>query len=108
MRALLLSLSLAVLPGAARAEHVALLPATGSNVDEAHLAASTDVLRAYLERTGRFHVTPVPSPMAAGMEPGALEAGGAARAVSAEIAVTLRISRLGASALVRLGAYRPD
>jgi hypothetical protein len=107
MRALLLSLALAT-PLSAAAERVALLPATGSNVHEAYLASATDVLRSYLERTGKFEVAIVPSPAAPGAEATWSQAAEAARAVGAELAVTLRIARLGAGGQVRLAAFRTD
>jgi hypothetical protein len=103
-----LSFALLAAPAPARAERVALLPATGTNVHEGHLAAATDVLRAYLERTGRFEAAIVPSPAAPGAEPTWAQLGETARAAGADLAVTLRIARLGNTALVRLGAYRPD
>src|SRR5512133_4281685 len=88
---------LAAAPAAVRAaDVVALLPATGANVHEGHLAAATDVLRSQLERTGRYMVAPVRSPAAAGEEPTAAQAGEAARTAGAALAVTLRVSRLGA------------
>lgn len=85
---------------------VALLPATGSNVPAGELAAATDILRAYLEDTGRFLVVRAPARGAA--EPTALEAGAAAREARAALAVTLQVSRLAATGLARLGAYGPD
>jgi hypothetical protein len=91
---------------AARAETVALLPATGANVEAEHLAAATDILRAYLERSQRFTVVRVPP--APGEEPTPAQAGEAATAVGAHLAVTLRISRLGTNALARIAAYRQD
>jgi hypothetical protein len=94
-------------PAAAIAEPVLLLPATGSNLHEGHLAAATDVLRSHLERTGRFTIVRGALP-AAGREPNAAEAGAAARAAGVPIAVTLHLARLGASASVRLAAYGPD
>jgi hypothetical protein len=107
-RPLLVLLALAA-PAAARpAEPVALLPATGANVHEGHLAAATDVLRSQLERTGGFEVRLAPSPGGGREEPTAAEAGAAARAAGAPLAVTLRISRLGEAAAVRLAAYRAD
>lgn len=100
---------LAAAPAAVRAaDVVALLPATGANVHEGHLAAATDILRSQLERTGRFMVAPAPSPVPAGQEPMAPQAGEVARTTGAALAVTLRISRLGATAVVRIAAYRPD
>jgi hypothetical protein len=103
-----LLLALAV-PGAARAAafRVAVLPATGANVHEGHLAAATDVFRSQLERTGRFEVVLAPPPPG-GAEPTPSDAAAAARGADASLGVTLRISRLGESALVRLAAYRPD
>ena len=106
MRALVLVLALA--PALANAERVALLPATGSNVHAEHLVAATDVFRAHLERTGRFQVAIVPSPAPAGVEASFAQAAEAARVAGADLAVTLRVSRLGSNALVRMGAYRPD
>lgn len=106
MRALALVLVLA--PAAAFAERVALLPATGANVHADHLVAATDVFRAHLERTGRFQVAIVPSPAAEGAEASFAQAAEAARAAGADVAVTLRVSRLGANAHVRMGAYRTD
>jgi hypothetical protein len=108
MRALALALALALVPALANAERVALLPATGSNVHAEHLVAATDVFRAHLERTGRFQVAIVPSPAPAGVEASFAQAAETARAAGADVAVTLRISRLGSNALVRMGAYRPD
>jgi hypothetical protein len=90
----------------ARAETIALIPATGSNVEPEQLAAATDILRAYLERTKRFTVVRV-APVS-GEEPTEAQAGAAATSVGAHLAVTLRISRLGTNALARLGAYRQD
>ena len=110
LRPALLGLTLAALaaPAAARAaDRVALLPATGANVHDGHLAAATDVLRSQLERTGRFEVVLAAAPDGRA-EPTSADAAAAARAANAALAVTLRISRLGESAAVRLAAYRPD
>jgi len=108
LRPLLLSLAL-VAPFATRAaEPIALLPATGANVHEGHLAAATDVFRSQLERTGRFEVRLAPAGAGGRDEPTAADAAAAARAANATLGVTLRISRLGEAAAVRLGAYRPD
>jgi hypothetical protein len=107
MRAIAIALAVAA-PLAAAAERVALLPATGSNVNEGYLSSSTDVLRAHLERTGKFQVAIVQSPAPPGVEPTWTQAAESARAIQADLAVTLRIARLGGSGLVRLAAYRPD
>lgn len=104
---LLLLLALAA-PVARAGEPTVLLPATGANVHEGHLAAATDVLRSQLERTGRFDVRLAPASDDPRAEPTPAEAAAAARAAGATLAVTLRVSRLGESAAVRLAAYRPD
>lgn len=106
MRLLLLAAVL-LAPASARADAVALLPATGANVHEGHLAAATDLLRSHLERAG-FAVVRAPSPDPAGGEPTPAQAGAAARDAGASLGVTLRVSRLGALASVRLAAFRPD
>jgi hypothetical protein len=104
----LLVLALAA-PGPAGAEtfRLALLPATGSNVHDGHLAAATDVLRSQLERTGRFEVVLAAAPQGH-PEPTPADAARAARDAGASLGVTLRISRLAENATVRLAAYRPD
>jgi hypothetical protein len=103
MRPLALLALLAASPAAA-AEVVALLPATGANVPAGELAAATDVLRAHLERTGRYVVVLAPAP-APDREATAAEALAAARATGASLAATLRVSRLGAVGLARLAVY---
>ncbi len=106
MRLLVLAAFLLV-PAAARPDTIALLPATGANVHAGHAAAATDMLRSHLERAG-FTVVCVPSPAPAGAEATPAQAGEAARAAGASLGVTLRVSRLGALASVRLAAYHPD
>jgi hypothetical protein len=106
MRSLLLAAVL-LAPVAAHPDTIALLPATGANVHPGHVSAATDMLRSQLERAG-FTVVPVPSPELAAAEATPAQAGEAARAAGASLAVTLRVSRLGALASVRLAAYRPD
>jgi hypothetical protein len=93
---------------AAAQERLVVLPATGSNVHEGHLAAATDVLRSYLERTGRWAVGVATGPAGAAAEPTPAQAAAVARQAAAALAVTLRIARLGTTASVRLAAYRPD
>jgi hypothetical protein len=106
--ALLVTLCLAA-PAARGAEPIVLLPATGANVGEGELRAATDLLRGDLEATGRFTVVALGrTPGGDVMEPTPLEAGDEARATRAALAVTLRVSRLGAAATARLAAYRPD
>ncbi len=107
MRVLLVVTLLAARTAAA-AETVAVLPATGTNVHEGHLAAATEWLRSELERTGRFAIVPVASPAPAGQEATPVQAAEVARTAGATLAVELRITRLGTNALVRLAAYRPD
>jgi hypothetical protein len=107
MRLLLLA-ALLLAPATARPDTVTLLPATGANVHAGHVSAATDMLRSHLERVG-FTVVRVPSPEPpASAEATPAQAGEAARAAGASLGVTLRVSRLGALASVRLAAYRPD
>src|SRR5512133_3974126 len=87
---------------------VAAVTSTGANVHAGHLAAATDVLRAHLERTGRYEVGVAVAPAGPAAEPTPAQAAEVARSASAALAVTLRIARLGANASVRLAAYRPD
>jgi hypothetical protein len=103
--ALLLSLAA---PSARAASPVVLLPATGANVPEPELAAVTDVLRADLEETGAFTVALGETPGGAAPEPTPAQAGAEAARARAGLAVTVRVSRLGSAAVVRLAAYRPD
>ncbi len=105
MRALLISMVLLVPSLGRGTETIALLPATGANVSPGELAAATDVLRAKLERTGKFTVILVGTP-AEERETTAAEAVRAAREAGAPVAATLRVSRLGAVGLVRFAAYR--
>jgi hypothetical protein len=111
MRAVLLALLL--LPAAVLAadeeepKPLALFPATGVNVPEGYVAASTDVLRAFLERTGKFRVVLLNAP-ANGKEARPDQAGEAATAAEATRAMTLRISRLGNNAMVRVVAYTDE
>jgi hypothetical protein len=109
MRALALAVAVLLPSLGAGAERyaVALLPATGSNVDEGTLAAAADILRAHLESTGRFLVIRAER-RSNSAEPSAAEIGEAARAASASLGVTLQVSRLQDRALARLAAYSPD
>jgi hypothetical protein len=86
---------------------VALLPATGSNVTDGQLAAAGDVLRAHLEATGRFVVVRAGGSVA-GAEASPADAGAAARATGAELAVAVHVARLGETAIVRVAAYAPS
>ncbi len=111
MRLLPLLAALALLAApvarAASLTTVALLPATGSNVSEGQLAAAGDVLRAHLESTGRFVVVRSGGPTAQA-ELSARDAGAAARAAGASLAVVVHVARLGETAVVRVAAYAPD
>jgi hypothetical protein len=93
---------------AAADDRLVVLPATGANVHPGHLAAATDVLRSHLERTGRWAVGVASAPAGVAAEPTPAQAGEVARQANAALAVTLRVARLGATASVRLAAYRPD
>jgi hypothetical protein len=107
--ALLAALALFAAPTARAASRttVALLPATGSNVSEGQLAAAGDVLRAHLESTGRFTVVRPAGPTAkAELSPA--DAGAAARASGAAMAIAVHVARLGETAVVRVAAYSPD
>jgi hypothetical protein len=110
VRSLLLLTALALAAPAARAASlttVALLPATGSNVSEGQLAAAGDVLRAHLESTGRFVVVRSGGPTGSAELSGP-DAGAAARAAGASLAVAVHVARLGETAVVRVAAYAPD
>jgi hypothetical protein len=106
MRLLLLAAFL-LAPATARPDAVALLPATGANVHPGHLAAATDLLRTHLERAG-FSVVLVSSPELANAEATPAQAGAAAAGAGAALGVTLRVSRLGTLASVRLAAFHPN
>jgi len=107
--ACLVVLSCLAAPAARAAERVVLLPATGANVPEDELAAATDLLRGDLEATGQFTVVALGrTPGGRVPEPGPAEAGQEADEAQAVLAVTLRVSRLGAASTARLAAYRRD
>jgi hypothetical protein len=94
---------MAGLPGLARAESAALLPVSGVNVHEGYLAAASSVARDHLEQNG-YAVVVAPG------APGAVEMAGAdavsqARAMGARFGVVVHVTRLGASAKVKLTAY---
>ncbi len=105
---LALAVVFALAAPAAAADRIVLLPATGANVADPELAAATDLLRAGLEKTGRFTVELADTDGGNVAEPKPDEAAEQARDAGAALAVTLRISRLGAASTARLAAYRPD
>ncbi len=107
MRVLLMLSLLSPSAALAAAERLALLPATGANVDVGSLAAATDVLRSQVERTGRYVVLMATLPEGTGVrEPTSGEAIAAARGLGAPLAATLRVSRLGEVGIARLAVYR--
>jgi hypothetical protein len=104
---LVLALLAATPASAATRATIVLLPATGSNVADAQLAAAGDVLRAHLESTGMFFVHRA-GPPTASAEPTPVEAGAAAREAGAWLAVAVHVARLDGTAVVRVAAYAPD
>ncbi len=90
---------------AARAETVALLPASGINVAEPTLAAAQEVLRGHLERARRFTLRQVPG-AASLAEPTPREAADQGKMEGAEVALVLRMAQLGSTLRVKLVAYR--
>lgn len=86
------------------AERVALLPASGVNINEGTLEAAQDILRGELTRTGRFQVAQLPGPVGK-VEASPDEAVGAARGQGADLGAVLHITRLGNVARLRLTAY---
>lgn len=97
-RVRLLALACALLalaaPGLAAAEVLALLPATGVNVDEGTLAGAREVLKMHLTRAG-VQVVLVPGGADPFTEPTAAEAVAAGRAAGAHRAGVLRLVGLG-------------
>ena len=94
-------------PATTRAgEIVALLPATGVNVDAGTLAAAGEVMRGHLVRAGldvRLVATANPD-----VEPGPTEAGAAATSVGATRAGAVRLVTLGATLRARFTVYDPS
>jgi len=85
------------------ADVVALLPATGANLDAGTLAAARDVFRSHLEKTGR-EVRLAAGDLAA--EPSPAEAAAAGQTVGAGSAAVLRLSALGTVVRIRLAVYQ--
>jgi hypothetical protein len=81
---------------ASAAEVMALLPATGVNVDEGTMAGAREVLKAHLTRAG-IQVVLVQGGGAPGAEPTPAEAVAAGRAAGASRAGVLRLVGLGAT-----------
>ncbi len=97
-------LGIALAASSARAEKVALLPASGVNVHEGTLEAAQDILRGELMKTGRFQIAQVPGAVTK-QEASLDDAVAAARMQSAELAAVLHVTRLGNVARLRLTAY---
>jgi hypothetical protein len=104
LKTVLISTALLVgVPGAARADRVALMPTSGVNVHEGYLAATHAVAQGHLEKAG-FEVVTIGGPHAT-MEPDYNTAVTAGRQVSARYTVVIHMARLGSSAKVKLTAY---
>jgi len=93
------------LPAVARAERVVVTPVSGINLHEGYLEAAQDIFRGHLLATGRYEVVLVPG--ASGKhELGPREAIQLASSQAGDLAAVLHITRLGATARVRLTIYR--
>lgn len=97
-------LGLAAPLAAPAVEVLALLPATGVNVDEGTLAATSEVLRNHLARAG-LEVRLVQGPGGQQAEASAGEAAAAARSVGAGRAAVVRVVGLGTVLRSRLTVY---
>jgi hypothetical protein len=108
-RSLALALLLAVPAAARAADAIALLPASGANVDAGTLTAAHDVFRSYLEETGAYQVRVTRGGAATGLEPSPAEAVATAQDAGAPYAAVLRLAALGSVLHVRLTVYAaPD
>jgi hypothetical protein len=94
-------------PAAARAdaEPVALLPASGVNVDAGTLSAAHEVFRTYVEQAGRYTMRVTRAGTAAEAEPSPSDAVAWAAEVRAPLAAVLRLATLGSVLHVRLTVY---
>lgn len=102
-RLLLVTSVLVLLPAAAHADRVALVPASGTNLHEGYLQAAQDLARGHLEGAG-YEVVTLDGPNGT-REPGASECTAAAQSAQAHLAVVVHVTRLGNSAKVKLTAY---
>lgn len=100
---LVVSALMLLLPAVARAERVALLPASGTNLHEGYLQAAQDVARGHLEAAG-YEVVTLDGPNGT-REPGGSESSAAARSAGAHYAVVVHVTRLANTAKVKLTAY---
>ena len=92
------------LPVVARAERVAIAPASGINIHVGYLEAAQDVFRTHLIDTERYDVVSVQG------EPGKYEVSqsdaiGMAREAGAALVAVVHVTRLGETARVRLTVY---
>jgi len=101
----LLALLLAAPAAAGAVEVVALLPASGANVDGGTVAAAHEVLRGHLERTGSFAVRVAGGGPVTELEPTPAQAVAAAQEVGASRAAVLRLALLGSVLHARLTVY---
>jgi len=106
LHALTVALAVAA-PAVARAdaEPVALLPASGVNVDVGTLSAAHEVFRGYVEQTGRYSIRVTRAGSAAEAEPSPSDAVAWAAEVQAPLAAVLRLTTLGSVLHVRLTVY---
>jgi len=90
-------------------EPVALLPASGANVDAGTLSAAHEVFRSYVEQAGAYQVRVTRGGSVASVEPSPSEAVASASDVGAAQAAVLRLAMLGSNLHVRLTVYAaPD
>jgi hypothetical protein len=108
-RPIALALLLAGPAAAGAADPVALLPASGANVDPGTLTAAHDVFRSYLEETGAYVVRLTRAGAVTDLEPSPGEALATAQDAGAPYAAVLRLAMLGSILHVRLTVYAaPD
>jgi len=91
--------------GRADPQAVALLPASGVNVDAGTLSAAHEVFRGYVEQAGRYVVRVTRAGSAAEAEPSPSDAVAWAAEVQAPLAAVLRLTTLGSVLHVRLTVY---
>jgi hypothetical protein len=90
-------------------EPVALLPASGANVDPGTLSAAHEVFRSYVDQAGTYAVRVTRGGPVVAVEPSPSEAVASASDVGAGQAAVLRLAMLGSNLHVRLTVYAaPD
>lgn len=108
-RSLLALCLAAVAPAALAATPVALLPASGANVDPGTLSAAHEVFRVYVEQAGKYELRVTRLGAVSELEPSPLEAVATAQGVGTNMAAVLRLAQLGSNLHVRLSVYgAPD